>query len=156
MQPRVWLEDEDRTRTLSVTVQRAERQYTAYGAIGLSAAETKVTGMERILVGGRWFRESEQRAVLLSERMAEELAVDPVLSQDTDVLIWGLPFRVVGAFLSLRLMENTDLDGEPLSTVTFPSEVSMEMTEVEMEAMESGRKSVRTRVATSTSMPTAC
>ncbi len=138
--PRVWLEDEDRTRTLSVTVQRAERQYTAYGAIGLSAAEPKVTGMERILVGGRWFRESEQRAVLLSERMAEELAVDPVLSQDTDVLIWGLPFRVVGVFSSLRLMENTDLDGEPLSTVTFPSEVSMEMTEVEMEAMESGEE----------------
>ena len=136
--PRVWLEDEDRTRTLTVPVQRQERQYTAYGAMGLSAAEVHVTGMERILVGGRWFRESEQRVVLLSERMAKELAVDPGVSQKTDVLIWGLPFRVVGVFSSRLLMENTDLDGEPLSTVTFPSEVSMEMTEVEMEALESG------------------
>jgi ABC-type lipoprotein release transport system permease subunit len=138
--PRVWLEDEDRTRTLSVTVQRLERQYTAYGVIGLSAAETKVTGMERILVAGRWLQEAEKRDVIISERMAEELAIDPGLGQKTDVLIWGLPFRVVGVFSSRSLVEKTDLDGEPLSTVTFPSEVSMEMTEVEMEAMESGEE----------------
>jgi cell division protein FtsX len=141
--PRVWLEDEDRTRTLSVTVQRSDRQYTVYGVIGLSAAEIQVTGMDRILTAGRWFEASEQRVVLLPERMAEELAIDPVLDKNTDVLIWGLPFRVVGVFSNRLLMDSTDLDGEPLSTVTFPSEISMEMTEVEMEALESGEE-VRT------------
>ncbi len=138
--PRVWLEDKDRTRTLTVPVQRNERRYTAYGVVGLSAAEVHVTSMERILVGGRWFRDSEQQAVLLSERMAKELDIDPGVNQKVDVLIWGLPFRVVGVFSSRLLMENTDLDGEPLSTVTFPSEMSMEMTEVEMEALESGEE----------------
>ena len=136
--PRIWLEDEDRTRTLSVPVQRSERQYTAYGVIGLSASETEVTDMDRILVSGRWFLKSEQRVVLLSERMATELDINPAVDTDATVRIWGLPFQVVGIFSGRRLMENTDLDGEPLSTVTFPSEVSMEITEVEMEAMESG------------------
>ena len=35
-------------------------------------------------------------------------------------------------------MEIKDLDGEPMTPVTFPSEMSMEVTEVEMEAMEAG------------------
>ncbi len=141
--PRVWLEDENRTRTLDLTVQRLDRQYTAYGVIGLSPDEVRVTGMEQILVGGRWFRPAEDRVVLISDRAAQELGIDPGLRQETEVLLWGMPFRVVGVFSGRSLMDATDLDGEPLSTVTFPSEISMEMTEVEMEAMESGEE-VRT------------
>lgn len=141
--PRVWLEDENRTRTLGLTVQRLDRQYTAYGVIGLSADEVRVTGMEQILVGGRWFRPDEDRVVLISDRTAQELGIDPGLRQDVEVLLWGMPFRVVGVFSGRSLADTTDLDGEPLSTVTFPSEISMEMTEVEMEAMESGEE-VRT------------
>ncbi len=138
--PRVWLEDDDRTRTLNLTLQHRERQYTAYGVIGLSADEVRVTGMERILVGGRWFDPAESRAILISDRTAQDLGIDPGLRQEPEVLLWGMPFRVVGVFSGRSLMETTDLDGEPLTTVTFPSEISMEMTEVEMEAMESGEE----------------
>ena len=45
---------------------------------------------------------------------------------------------MVGVFSGAALSEPTDLDGEPLTPVTFPSEVSQEMTEVEMDALESG------------------
>jgi len=141
--PRVWLEDENRTRTLDVTVQRLDRQYAAFGVVGLSSDEVRVTGMEKILIGGRWFKPAEDRVVLISDRAAHELGIDPGLRQEAEVLLWGMPFRVVGVFSGRSLMDTTDLDGEPLSTVTFPSEISMEMTEVEMEAMESGEE-VRT------------
>jgi hypothetical protein len=141
--PRVWLEDENRTRTLDLTVQRLDRQYTAYGVIGLSPDEVRVTGMEQVLVGGRWFLPAEDRVVLISDRTAQELGIDPGLRQEAEVLLWGMPFRVVGVFSGRRLTDVTDLDGEPLSTVTFPTEISMEMTEVEMEAIESGEE-VRT------------
>jgi hypothetical protein len=141
--PRVWLEDENRTRTLDLTVQRLDRQYTAYGVIGLSPDEVRVTGMEQILVGGRWFLPAEDRVVLISDRTAQELGIDPGLRQEAEVLLWGMPFRVVGVFSGRSLTDTTDLDGEPLSTVTFPTEISMEMTEVEMEAIESGEE-VRT------------
>jgi hypothetical protein len=141
--PRVWLEDENRTRTLDLTVQRLDRQYKAYGVIGLSSDEVRVTGMEQILVGGRWFLPAEDRVVLISDRTAQELGIDPGLRQEAEVLLWGMPFRVVGVFSGRSLTDTTDLDGEPLSTVTFPTEISMEMTEVEMEAIESGEE-VRT------------
>jgi hypothetical protein len=141
--PRVWLEDENRTRTLDLTVQRLDRQYTAFGVVGLSSEEVQVTGMEKILIGGRWFKPAEDRVVLISDRAAHELGIDPGLRQKAEVQLWGMPFRVVGVFSGRSLMDTTDLDGEPLSTVTFPSEISMEMTEVEMDAMESGEE-VRT------------
>jgi len=141
--PRVWLEDENRTRTLDLTVQRLDRQYTAYGVVGLSSEEVRVTGMEKILIGGRWFKPAEDHVVLISDRAAQELGIDPGLRQEAEVLLWGMPFRVVGVFSGRSLMGTTDLDGEPLSTVTFPSEISMDMTEVEMDAMESGEE-VRT------------
>ncbi|MFZ0612659.1 MAG: FtsX-like permease family protein [Desulfobacterales bacterium] len=141
--PRVWLEDEDRTRSLGLTVQHRDRQYMALGVIGLSADEVRVTGMDKILVGGRWFEPAEKHAVMISDKAAEALGIDPDLGQATEILLWGMPFKVVGVFAGRSLMDTTDLDGEPLSTVTFPSEISMEMTEVEMEAMESG-EDVRT------------
>ncbi|MFZ0726079.1 MAG: FtsX-like permease family protein [Desulfobacterales bacterium] len=141
--PRVWLEDEDRTRSLGLTVQHQDRQYTAFGVIGLSADEVRVTGMDKILLGGRWFKPAEKHAVMISDQAARELGIDPQLGQAAEVLLWGMPFRVVGVFSGRSLMDTTDLDGEPLSTVTFPSEISVEMTEVEMDAMESG-EDVRT------------
>jgi hypothetical protein len=48
-----------------------------------------------------------------------------------------MPFEVVGVFAGQKLQQRSDLDGEPLTPVTFPREVSTEMTEVEVDALES-------------------
>ncbi len=136
--PRVWLEDQDPTRALNVPVRLKNRVYEAGGVIGLSADEVEVTGLDRILIGGRWFYPDERRVVLLPERMARDLGIDPGRLEDISVLLWGMPFQVVGVFSGKALMERADLDGEPLTPVIFPSEVTMEMSEVELEAMESG------------------
>ena len=49
-----------------------------------------------------------------------------------------MPFKVAGIFAGKKLQQSIDLDGEPLTPVIFPREMSSELTEVEEEAMESG------------------
>ena len=136
--PRVWLESEDKTRTKQIPVRFKDRTYEAQGLVGLSSEEVRVSGLDGILVGGRWFKEKERYSVLLPERMARNLGIDPDRPLGSRVLLWGIPFDVVGTFSGKELHERSDLDGEPLTPVTFPSEVSMKITEVEMEAIESG------------------
>jgi hypothetical protein len=137
--PRVWLESEDRTRSERIPITLGERSFESSGMIGLSAAEGQVSGVDDILVGGRWFREDERNAVLIPMRMAQNLGIDPEQPDETEVRLWGKPFKVVGTFSGEMLNERTDLDGEPLTPVIFPREsAAVELTEAEMDAMESG------------------
>jgi hypothetical protein len=136
--PRVWMEDEDRTRTTRIPVYHNGRAFEAQGLVGLSHLEPDVSGLDEILIGGRWLAEDELNTVLLPERMAKTLGINPHKPQGAVVSVWGMPFEVVGVFSGQKLMQRPDLDGEPLTPATFPREVSSEMTEEEAEAMESG------------------
>jgi hypothetical protein len=136
--PRVWLETDDKTRATQVPVRYKDRLYEARGVLGLSHAEASVTDLDRILVGGRWFQEKERYAILIPERMARGLGIDFKQPQKNVVTLWGVPFEVVGVFSGEKLQKRYDLDGEPLTPAIFPSEVITDITEVEMEAMESG------------------
>ncbi|MCP4630146.1 MAG: M28 family peptidase [bacterium] len=136
--PRVWLEDEDRTRATRIPVFYKERVYQAQGMVGLSADEPQVSGLDQVLVAGRWLLPDERQAVLLPQRMAEQLKFDLSRPLNHTVYLWGMPFKVVGVFSGKKLQDQTDLDGEPLTPVTFPREMSSELSEVEQEALESG------------------
>ena len=136
--PRVWLEDEDRTRSTRVPVYANGRAFEAQGMVGLAAEEALVSGLDAILLAGRWLRPDDDQAVLLPRRMAEQLNIDLAQNPDQNVSLWGMPFKVVGIFSGSKLQASNDLDGEPLTPVIFPREMSSELTEVEEEAMESG------------------
>jgi len=136
--PRVWLEDEDRTRSTQISVRSKDRTFEARGMVGLSADEPRVSGLDQILTDGRWLRPNERHAVLLPDRMAAQLNIDPSRLPNQTVTLWGMPFTVVGIFSGKEFTERIDLDGEPLTPVTFPREMSSELTEVEEEALESG------------------
>ncbi|AOY60323.1 FtsX-like permease family protein [Desulfococcus multivorans] len=137
--PRVFLEDADRTRAIPIPIQYGDRTFEARAMMGLSHREPGVTGLDRILTAGRWFSRDDERAVLLPDRIAQSLGItaDP-FPENVRVSLWGVPFRVAGVFSSERYEAHPDLDGEILTPVTFPAEISTEMTEVEMDAMESG------------------
>lgn len=135
---RVWLENKDRTRTTAVMLHSATAAFEARGVVGLSAAEPAVSGIDRILTAGRWFTPHERYAVILPQAMARQLHIDLNRSQQAHVRIWGIDFHVVGTFSSRVLARHHDLDGEILTPVTFPSEAATAMTEVEMDALESG------------------
>lgn len=136
--PRVWLEDQDRTRSTPIPVYFNGRVFEAQGMVGLSADESQVSRLDEILVAGRWLHANEPQSVLLPQRMAEQLNIDLARWQNHTVSLWGMPFKVVGIFSGKKLQERIDLDGEPLTPVIFPREMSSELTEVEEEAMESG------------------
>jgi FtsX-like permease family/Peptidase family M28 len=138
--PRAWLVHEDKTRPPMVPLRRDLRHITALGMIGLSAREPQVSGLDEVLGGGRWFVPGERRAILLSERVARELGISLENPGGEEILLWGMPFRVVGWFRGEALQKRPDLDGEPLTPAVYPSEAAMEMTEVEAEAIESGEE----------------
>nr|WP_279343515.1 FtsX-like permease family protein [Fundidesulfovibrio terrae] len=132
--PRAVIESRDRVSPFVTQVIGPAKHETVQGVMGLSFAEPKVSGMNRILTAGRWFAEGERRAVILPEAMAKRLGAGP----GSKVTIWGEPYEVVGLFAGKELDQFTDLDGETLTPVTFPSETAVEVTDTEKEAMESG------------------
>ena len=136
--PRAWLEEDDLTRTTVIPLRANGRSVEAQGLMGLSHAEPRVSGLDAILIGGRWFSEHERRVVLIPERMAVGLGIDPQRPQGHAISLWGMDFAVAGVFSGKQLQNRMDLDGEPLTPVTFPRELSAEMTEEEVEALESG------------------
>ncbi|MFH1137394.1 MAG: FtsX-like permease family protein [Pseudomonadota bacterium] len=137
--PRVWLEALDRTKSPRVPVRNGDRVFDAQGLVGLSDQEPRVTGLDRMLIGGRWFAPDEDKAVILPDAMARELGLDPAAPAG-EVLLWGEPFQVVGIFSAKKMGEMPDLDGEPLTSVSFPGEVALELSDEEMEALESGEE----------------
>ncbi len=136
--PRAWLEAEDATRTGVVPLRAGGRNAEALGLMGLAYAEPQVSGLDAILVGGRWFDETERFAALLPERLAVGLGIDPRRPEGQRVALWGMDFAVTGVFSGKLLQERLDLDGEPLTPVSFSREVSGELTEEEVEALETG------------------
>ncbi|WP_243544599.1 FtsX-like permease family protein [Pseudodesulfovibrio tunisiensis] len=140
--PRTWYDASgitgDKSRAPDIPVTREGREALARGLVGLSAAEPEVSGMDRILVKGRWFRPGERHVVLLPERIAEAVNVDPDDPRRSRVDVWGVPLTVVGVFSDQGLRDNPDLDGEPITPIVFPNLAASRMSEVEAEAIEDG------------------
>jgi hypothetical protein len=107
--PRVWLEDEDKTRSPRVPVYYNGRSFEAQGLVGLSHLEPRVSGLDEILIGGRWLAENELNAILLPERMARNLGINPQHPEGATVSVWGMPFEVVGVFAGQKLQQRSDL-----------------------------------------------
>jgi hypothetical protein len=106
--------------------------------VGLSWQEPEVSGLDRILIKGRWFAKGERMVVLLPERMAEQLDADPDDPTRNTLNIWGIDMTLIGVFRDEGLRENVDLDGEPITPIVFPNQAATEMSEVEAEAIENG------------------
>jgi cell division protein FtsX len=138
--PRVWLEAKDRTKATVVPIHLDGNEVLARGIVGLNYREPQVSKLGDILSCGRWFQKDERHVVLLADRLARSLGISLQQPGKATVSIWGMDFQVVGCFRGEELEAHTDLDGEPLTPVIFPSEAAMEVTEVEMEAIEAGEE----------------
>jgi len=134
--PRVWLVARDPTKQVTVPLRTNSAEIITHGLIGLSPNEAAVTGLNRLLNWGRWFEESDRQVIILEEQMALQLGVTK--KGNKLINLWGIPFTVIGTFNGEIFDSATDLDGEPLTPVTFPDEAGSEITEAEQEAVESG------------------
>jgi ABC-type lipoprotein release transport system permease subunit len=133
---RVWLESEDPSQTINAPVTSVTSKATLQGLIGLSPNEPYVTGLDSILTSGRWFRDNDHQAIILEANMAARLGVHAG-DQET-VQLWGEDYTLVGTFAADKLEKMVDLDGEPLTPVTFPEEAASDVSEAEQEALEAG------------------
>jgi FtsX-like permease family protein/MacB-like protein/peptidase M28-like protein len=134
--PRIWLEAGDASQAVHVPLQNGKNNAELQGLIGLSPAEAGVTGLDNLLTSGRWFTSKDRSAIILDQDMAQALQVK---TDGTETIqVWGHSFTVIGTFNGASFDQALDLDGEPLTPVTFPEESGAEITEVEQEAIESG------------------
>lgn len=118
----------------------------ASGILGLMPDERVVTGLDRVLVSGRWFEDDERDVCIIPTEMARLLGMpervdgpmmaegdgDPVMAEGDggpvmaegtysprEISIFGKPFTVIGVFDSAVMDRITDLDGEPLTPVDY-------------------------------------
>ena len=136
--PRVWLSSDDPGRAAQIVVRFQQQPIIMQGFTGLSAAEPEVTGMDNILLRGRWFARGERNAVLIPKTLAERLNIDPNDPERNTLDLWGVHLKIIGIFSEKLLQQHPDLDGEILTPVIFPTETSAEMSDVEKDALESG------------------
>ncbi len=134
--PRIWLEAGNPAQAVHVPLQNGANSAELEGLIGLSPSEADVTGINKLLHSGRWFTSDDRLSIILDQDMAE--ALDVKGDGSSTIQLWGYPFTVIGTFKGTEFDQALDLDGEPLTPVTFPEESGSEITEVEQEAMESG------------------
>ena len=136
--PRVWLSAEDPTRAARIQVNWQKLPFLIQGLTGLSSMEPKLSGIDTILLKGRWFKSDEPNGVIIPASLAARIDINPDKPDQPTLNLWGIPLKVTGIFSEKRLQEFIDLDGEMLTPAIFPSESMREMTEVEKEALESG------------------
>jgi ABC-type lipoprotein release transport system permease subunit len=132
--PRAWLQEDDDTLASRIEIQHGGSAQMARGLIGLTPQEPKVSGVDEVLSAGRWLQAGDTHEILLPEALASRLEVSP---GDT-VRVWGMDFTVAGLFKGKAFENFHDLDGEPMTPVTFPTETARDVTEAQAEAAETG------------------
>jgi cell division protein FtsX len=132
--PRIWLDASDPTRTVQVPLRHGNQRTYLEGVVGLSPNEAKVTGLDRLLSAGRWFSDDDHNAIIISDSTAGELGV----TTGSSIEVWGTPFEVIGTFPGAVLDTTMDLNGEPLTPVTYARDQSGQLSDIELEAIESG------------------
>lgn len=135
--PRIWLEGRSMTRPVQIPLYRDNEQAELKGLLGMAPNEHEITTVASILSSGRWFEPEDRYAILISDSTAQKLGLGEEAA-GTTIYVWGTPYSVIGTFPGERLDSLQDLDGEPLTPVTFPQETSAELSDAEQEAMESG------------------
>jgi len=104
----------------SVEVVNGDRgRATAVAALGLTDREPSVTGVDRTLVAGEWFRPGDERACILPAHLAAALKLGPEDVGKTEVVIFGVSCVVRGLFDAGAFGKLRDLDGEGLAPVNF-------------------------------------
>jgi hypothetical protein len=134
---RVWLEGRSMTRPIQVSLYHQDNTAALQGLIGMESAEPEISGLDTILTSGRWFSPEDRYSILLEKNTAVRLGLRPEDPPRT-IYLWGTGFEVIGTFAGSRLDTITDLDGEPLTPVTFPQETSTELSEAEQMSLEWG------------------
>lgn len=150
---RAWYYSHIVGNTTRIEVRRTTdppRLFVARAIIGMSASEPRVTDLpKKVLLAGRWFKDDDEKGVVLSRRMAERLGIGfengKIIATDAQaatsrpsatatsssrpasaratvaptVDVYGRTLPVIGIFDEDEFDKILDLDGEPLTPVDW-------------------------------------
>ncbi|MDR3690561.1 MAG: FtsX-like permease family protein [Fimbriimonas sp.] len=103
-----------------LTLQRADRSAEVNALAGFEPDETKVMHpQDALLPGGRWFRPGERDAMILPQRIAQQLKIDPDEVGKAKVSYAGVDYTVVGIIDSGFMRSLVDLDGDGIMPADF-------------------------------------
>jgi hypothetical protein len=115
----------DNKKKAHIKMKHEEHAHNALGVLGLTPEEVDVTGLDRALMAGRWFRPGEEKVVILPNGMiaagALDIDIEDVARGDGSVRIrvFGQQFTVIGVINSKRMKELKDLDDETMTPADF-------------------------------------
>ena len=116
---RLWYTPKNAQDKRYIVVDSGTRRARALGLLGLGPAEVQITGIDDVLLAGRFFTSSEEKACLLSEEMASELGIARADVGSAQVEVFGRSLRVVGLVHAEKLNALRDLDDESLTPADF-------------------------------------
>jgi len=94
------------------------KSFTVTALLGMSDTEPGVTGIDKTLKWGRWFKPGETYAVILPAGIADALDITEKDVGNMEVKIGGGSYLVVGV-LDTSFKDLKDLDGEELTPVDY-------------------------------------
>ena len=94
------------------------KKFTATALLGMSETEPGVTGIDRSLKWGRWFKPGETYGVILPAGMADALGLVESDVGSMEIKIGGGSYTVIGV-LDTSFKDIKDLDGEELTPVDY-------------------------------------
>ncbi|MCK5327100.1 MAG: ABC transporter permease, partial [Candidatus Latescibacteria bacterium] len=99
----------------------AEKSANALGVLGMTSEETNITGLDRHLIAGRWFREDDHRVCILPNDMLKDTLLDFDLADvgEMQVRLFGERFTVIGVMDPKKMKILEDLDDEILTPADF-------------------------------------
>ncbi len=136
---RSWIERADPYKKILAYAENSQgRAVGLEGIMGVGINPPEL--LKKTIIKGRWIHKSCCNEILLPESIAKQLGIT-LNSHDNSypkVFLFGVPFHVVGIFSDKAMSSFRDLDGKPITPAYLEAHPEEELTEVEVEAMESG------------------
>ncbi|MGQ9731338.1 MAG: FtsX-like permease family protein [Candidatus Zipacnadales bacterium] len=120
--PRTWYSSAQLDKQLYIDVTSVAdptKTYAANVLLGLAPQEAEVTGVDKVLVAGRWLQEGDRNVCVIPKAIATRLDIPLDRLSAAQVSIFGTPFRVIGVFDEQEFRKLVDLDGENLAPVDY-------------------------------------
>jgi len=119
MSTRAWLIKDEVGKPFYATAKYGNKRYDFSALLGVSYEEKEITGIDRFIVAGRWFRKGAFYEILLPKAAAENLGIAKEDVGKVKVDIFGREFVVVGIYDDEKLDTYLDLDGEQITPVDY-------------------------------------
>ena len=136
--PRAWIDPRGTSERTIARIHADRKRANIEGILGLGLKPPD--HFRKMVTQGRWFERGEDEVILMSLAMARQLGLDPNRDREPVVQLLGTPFKVVGYFDATQLESLKDLDQNPITPAYLEVSQSEELSEVEIEAIQSGEE----------------